>query len=79
MLPAMEDGLPYSIPETLISYIKEHGIGDVQDQLKYAFRLVDDINVLRGTVSKRSTELLSKEETPALVSPYVPDSSSVFT
>lgn len=79
MLPAMEDGLPYSIPVKLISYIREHGIGNVDDQLKCVFRLVDQINQLRGVVSKKSTELLSKEESQGERVSYASDSSSVFT
>ncbi|MEI7918954.1 MAG: hypothetical protein WCH65_01740 [bacterium] len=80
MCPAMEDGLPYSIPVELISYITEHGIGDADDQLKYVYRLVDEINELRDIVSKKSRELLSKEEIyEEEVVAYSSDSSRVFT
>ncbi|MEI7563275.1 MAG: hypothetical protein WCJ39_06580 [bacterium] len=75
----MKDGLPYDIPEQFMRYIKTYGIGNAAQELKKALSLVHDITELQSQINTPAKEFLSKEEIQAKISPYVSDSSSVFT
>ena len=78
MLPAMEDGLPHSLPREFIEYVQKYGRADVQKSFDTAYWLVDKIKQLRIQIDERYKKLLAIEDGQKEEQAYISDSSQVF-
>jgi hypothetical protein len=77
--PAMEDGLPYSIPKRFVDYLHQFGIGDSVKRLDQARGLVGEITQLKKQMQGTLEDILSSQPKKVEEIVHIPDSSKVFT
>lgn len=79
VMGAFRDGLPYSMPQEFMEYMKKHGTPNGLELLERAKMLMIGINALQKQLSERHVELIGKPSLDEEGNVYYANSSKVFT
>ena len=77
--PAMEEWLPYSIPDRFVTYLQQFGIGDSAKCLDQARALVLEISQLKQQIQSTIQDILSSPSMKDEEIVHISDGSKVFT